>query len=209
MEEVALLLERNEACIHRFRVVHLLRDPRGVASSHMYLPAEPYAKDPIRITSFVERACPRVMRDVRLRRHLERRFPGTFLELRFEDMAGDEDFEATAQQLHQFVFGRDPPPEVRAWVRTLLQGDQGGSGRASSRRGSLESRGSSGWGRWGSRRRRSGPPRDVYHASPRNSSSVVYGWKTSRFEPYIRYTEEVCKDLIRYLDLDFEFPPPT
>ena len=70
------------------RVIHLLRDPRGVARSRQLMggslmglraSSDPLGGDPLVLEAV--KYCRTAARDVRLRRELERQYPGRILEV--------------------------------------------------------------------------------------------------------------------------------
>ena len=51
--------------------------------------------------------CNRQMKDVRIRKQLEKQFPGMFMEIRYEDVASDP--VTMANRIYQFAYSQDVP----------------------------------------------------------------------------------------------------
>ncbi len=121
MEEIRALLERNSACVNRFKIIHVLRDPRGKLSSQIRSPAEKRkAKEASYLWTQAQMVCARILRDIRERKLLELEYSGTFLEAHYDDMV--RDYAGYAEAAYRHVFGQHPPPEVYAFARTVEDG---------------------------------------------------------------------------------------
>ena len=121
MEEIEILLDENKDCADRIKVIHLLRDPRGKANSHMHLPGEPYAKNPSGMENLVERFCARIMQDIHIRKKLEVKYPNTFREKHYQDIA--DHLHSNVEDIYDFVWKTKPPKEVYSWIKIMEDGD--------------------------------------------------------------------------------------
>ncbi len=111
-----MLLDRNKPCSHRIKIIHLLRDPRGKVNSHLHLPeGNELDQGPEGTRRKVEKFCPRISKDVTLRKQLEAQYPGSFLELRYEDIA--DDLLSNAEKVFKFVWNAKPPAEIYSWIK--------------------------------------------------------------------------------------------
>ena len=113
MEEIQYFLMRNKDIAEDIKILHLLRDPRGRLNSLLRY------HESLRIhhltTDTVSSACDRQMKDVRIRKQLEKQFPGMFLEIHYEDVASDP--VTMANRIYQFANSQDIPDEVKQWIR--------------------------------------------------------------------------------------------
>ena len=90
------------------RVIHLLRDPRGVARSRSLMggslmglraSSDPLGVDPLVLEAV--KYCRTAARDVRLRRELERQHPGRILEVVYDAFVTD--VERHVRTIHSFL----------------------------------------------------------------------------------------------------------
>ncbi|CAL1538408.1 unnamed protein product [Lymnaea stagnalis] len=97
----------------KVKVIHLIRDPRGVLSSRRYF-RKFNDEDP---ESFSRDICNSVLEDIGISRSLSQTFPGRVLTVRYEDIA-KEPIRVT-KQLYRFVgLEMTPSLEKRIWEMT-------------------------------------------------------------------------------------------
>ena len=113
MEDIQYFLSRNKHLIGNIKIVHLLRDPRGRLNSLLRY-YEPLSIHHL-TRDIVSTACERQMKDVRIRKQLEKQFPGMFLEIRYEDVASDP--VTLANRIYHFLYSEDVPDEVKQWIK--------------------------------------------------------------------------------------------
>ena len=123
MEEIKVLLIDNQDCVDRIKVIHLLRDPRGKANSHIHLPSEPYQfqKDSSGIKNLVDRFCARIRQDIHIRGKLEEKYPNTFLEKHYQEIA--DHLLGNMEDIYNFVWKTKPPKEAYSWIKIIEEGD--------------------------------------------------------------------------------------
>jgi len=71
------------------RVIHLVRDPRGMLQSWKEVSVPRLTNEGLRISANI--ACQRMLADVVTRLRLETKFPGRIMLVRYEDLARDSD----------------------------------------------------------------------------------------------------------------------
>ena len=174
MEDIQTLLDRNKECTNRFKIIHLLRDPRGTINSHLHVPWLPYHANPSGMRKVVDRLCNRAMDDIKLRKQLETMYPYSFLEKHYHDMVAD--FIRNSEDIYDFVFHAKPPAEIYDFIRAVAKGDVTKSDRAEFH------------------------PMNVVK---RNSSETARKWTEELDPELMRYIEVSCGDLISYLNLEF------
>ena len=111
MNDIAMLLARNQDCTERIKVIHLLRDPRGIANSRRQIKAftpESYRK-----------FCPQIYEDVQIRKRLEKRYQGTFLEVFYEEVVKDP--IKMAHKVYDFTSEQTVPDSVLQWFKDSAQ----------------------------------------------------------------------------------------
>ena len=96
MVDVAELLRRNPDLY----VIHYVRDPRGIALSRTHTGS--LMSNPRRdIVLEAKTICQKLRHDLQHVSHLQAKYPGAFLQLRFEDLV--EQPEQTANTAYQFI----------------------------------------------------------------------------------------------------------
>ena len=115
-----MLLNENRECLDRIKIIHLLRDPRGKTNSHLHLPAEPYQKNSSGIENLVDRFCARIMKDIKIRKRLEQKYPNTFLEKHYQEMA--ENLVNNVEHIYYFVWNVKLPQEIYSWMKIIVEG---------------------------------------------------------------------------------------
>ena len=111
MDEIHYFLSRNQNIVKHTKILHLLRDPRGRLNSFIQKNEQlrNLSKD---LASMV---CECQMKDVRIRKQLEKQFPQTFLEIHYEDVASDP--VNMANRIYQFLYSEDVPDKVKKWIQ--------------------------------------------------------------------------------------------
>ena len=116
MEELRYFLSRNEDFIDQIKILHLLRDPRGRLNSNLNYIKKLNKKNNHELDrNQVSAGCARQMKDVRIRKQLEKQFPKMFLEIRYEDVASNPVTMAT--HIYQLLYSLDVPDQVKTWIR--------------------------------------------------------------------------------------------
>ena len=111
MDDVAKLLARNQDCIERIKVIHLLRDPRGIANSRRQIKAF----TPGGYREF----CPQIYEDVKIRKTLEKKYRDAFLEVFYEEIAKNP-FKM-ANKVYDFTVKQNVPDSVLRWFKESAQ----------------------------------------------------------------------------------------
>ena len=111
MEEIEYFLLRNQKMSRYIKIIHLLRDPRGRLNSFINLHDKPYRLS----NNYISSACRRPMKDIELRRNLEKRYPNMFMEIHYEDVAANT--VDMAKRIYQFVYSEDIPEELQKWIQ--------------------------------------------------------------------------------------------
>ena len=125
MEEIRHFLEKNQKCINQIKVIHLLRDPRGRLNS-----LHECCKFNLSNINMISNMCDREMKDVQMVKQLEELYPGTLVELKYEDLAADT--LKVSKNLYNFLWGTNPPLEIENWIkrnRTKASEKQGNTER--------------------------------------------------------------------------------
>ena len=110
MDDIHYFLSRNKNIAKHTKILHLLRDPRGRMNS--FTENKRFHNLSQGLVSMV---CERQMKDVRIRKQLEKQFPGTFLEIRYQDVASDP--VTMANRIYQFAYSQDVPEKVKNWIQ--------------------------------------------------------------------------------------------
>jgi len=105
-----------------FKVIHLLRDPRGVVSSRRAMHESSvigrYSLDGRTESNTVRREavvyCRTAVRDIRVRQVLEARYPGRILTLKYEDVVVG--LRQHADLVYRFLGVGSTPKDTRAWI---------------------------------------------------------------------------------------------
>ena len=111
MEEIGNILHRNENCVSQIKIVHLLRDPRGRLNSLHDCCGFNYSK-----TNKISSMCHRQMKDVVIANKLKKSYPGTFLEVQYEQLASD--IAKVSENIYNFLFDSNVPIEVKTWMKS-------------------------------------------------------------------------------------------
>jgi hypothetical protein len=110
--------ERLLAEVHDIKIIHYLRDPRGILSSRRNLrPRAPVEQ----LFEETDRLCAEMYNDIVLREQLEKRFPGRVYRLSYEDLA-DHPREVT-ESLHHLL-GVKTGEGVRLWLERTLKSNR-------------------------------------------------------------------------------------
>ena len=117
MEETEYFLSRNKDITKDIKIIHLLRDPRGRLNSllryHESLRIHHLTQDT------VSTACDRQMKDVTIRKQLEKQFPEMFMEIHYEDIASDP--VTMTNRIYQFAYSQDTPDGVKQWTAQRVE----------------------------------------------------------------------------------------
>ena len=103
-----------------FRLVHVIRDPRGVVNSRRKKPF--FHSVGVRKNNTISEAryyCEDVMRDIELRQRLEAKYPGRTLQVIYDDFV--KNAHQRASQIYTFL-ETTMPPEVEAFLKTTRPG---------------------------------------------------------------------------------------
>ena len=109
MDEIHYFLSIYQNIAKHTKILHLLRDPRGRLNSFIQIGMR-------RLPKFlVSMVCERQMKDLRIRKQLEKQFPGTFLEIRYEDVASDP--INMANRIYQFLYSQNVSDTTKDWIQ--------------------------------------------------------------------------------------------
>ena len=112
MDDIAMLLEKNKDCTEQIKVIHLLRDPRGIANSRRQIKA-------FTLQGYRE-FCPQIYADIQIRKSLEKKYQSTFLEVFYEEVAKDP--VQMANKVYDFVGSKQNVPDsVLQWFKDSAQ----------------------------------------------------------------------------------------
>jgi len=114
MDTVQLLLQR----LPNLRVLHLIRDPRAVALSRKnrtWSSGHPAKKD---ILLSADLYCQVVVRDILRRQQLQDLFPGSFMQMIYEDFTDDP--LSVTENIYQFL-NMTVPESVRVFVTSMTR----------------------------------------------------------------------------------------
>eukprot|EP00914_Ancora_sagittata_P000875 GHVO01002308.1.p1 GENE.GHVO01002308.1~~GHVO01002308.1.p1 ORF type:complete len:409 (-),score=15.48 GHVO01002308.1:104-1330(-) len=115
MESVSLLLE----ALPRLRVIHLVRDPRGVVLSRMKHASFRGTASNGSLTNEAKYFCRDVARELKLRKKLEKQYPGRIMEVIYENFVQDPlDY---SKQVYDFL-GVDFPEYIEKFVSDNTRG---------------------------------------------------------------------------------------
>ena len=93
------------------KIIHLIRDPRGRLNSFINLHKKPYRLP----DGAIRKVCRRQMKDVEVRKNLEKIYPNMFMEIHYEEAATNP--VDVAKRIYQFVYSEDIPEKVRTWIQ--------------------------------------------------------------------------------------------
>ncbi|CAH1792609.1 unnamed protein product [Owenia fusiformis] len=96
MEGFSRFVQRQD-CSDSVKVIHLLRDPRGEINSRFKTKWTHFIKYPlVDKYEFISSLCGRMLKDIRIRRELEKKYPDMFMQLKYEDVTKNpvQTFEA-------------------------------------------------------------------------------------------------------------------
>ena len=99
-----------------FRLVHLIRDPTGVINSRRRLPC--FYSIGVNNNKMIPEAyyyCADVMRDIRLRRQLEAKYPGRTLQVIYDDFVTNA--QEQVRQIYESLLERPLPAAVAAFTK--------------------------------------------------------------------------------------------
>ncbi|CAH1792608.1 unnamed protein product [Owenia fusiformis] len=117
-------------CSDNVKVIHLLRDPRGEINSRF---KTEWTKFPsyslVAQQEFISSLCGRMLKDIRIRRELENKYPDMFMQLKYEDVTKNpiQTFEALMEFIglpfypyHKKMLGlKSKNSSVHLWKNTL------------------------------------------------------------------------------------------
>ena len=113
MEEIQYFLYKNPHIAKHTKILHLLRDPRGRINSYIN-----YINKPSRLkNSMISLVCQRVMKDITIRKELEKQYPNMFMEIHYEDIASRP--IEMANRMYQFTYTEDAPENVKTLLKTF------------------------------------------------------------------------------------------
>ena len=122
MEEIQYFLLKNKLIADNVKILHLLRDPRGRFNSFLKIEnsgqtgplPEKEDKNLHWLSQKAENVCQRIMKDVFIRKELEKQFPNMFMEIHYEDIAANP--IEMANRIYQFAYSEDAPDTVKQWL---------------------------------------------------------------------------------------------
>ena len=107
----------------QLRVIHLVRDPRGMMQSWKKFSVPKPTDEEMRISAKI--ACNRMLKDCVSRRRLERTFPGRILLVRYEDLVIDTD--RVLDDIYSRLLRLPVPKSVRNGMLSQLNADSNDS----------------------------------------------------------------------------------
>ena len=110
MEEIQYFLLQNHQNNVQFKIIHLLRDPRGKINSQLQW--KKTKKD--FGNRYVSNLCRRQLRDITLRKEMEKMYPKMFMEILYENVASNT--LKMAEKIYRFSFGESVPEHVKQWI---------------------------------------------------------------------------------------------
>ena len=111
MDGVQYLMDKNQHCQHKIRIVFLVRDPRPQLLSMAR--ANKRILNSQRAADMSRKLCPRVLKDLRIARNFEKKHPGTLMFVRYEDLA--EQPLAVTKRIYSFI-NESLHPNVTEWI---------------------------------------------------------------------------------------------
>ena len=112
MEEIQYFLFKNWQSGVKFKVIHLLRDPRGKINS--YLRLRKIDANIFLTEHNVSKLCQRQLKDISIRKKLEKLYPKMFMEVIYEDVASNP--LDMAEEIYRFSFSESLPKSVKQWI---------------------------------------------------------------------------------------------
>ena len=118
------------------RVMHLIRDPRGVLTSRWKAQFN-FANIPVSDTlRYVKITCARMSDDVKTCRLLEMKYPKRIIGIRYEDLVSDH--AHVAREVYDTLLGVPVPKEVFDGLDASINADKSHSAYGTMRRNSTE-----------------------------------------------------------------------
>ena len=114
METVSHMLRKNP----NLKVIHLLRDPRGVAHSRSKIGLMSRLGRPREISKMVTEAeiiCKKMQNDIDVRKNLEKLHSNNFLEVIYEDVAANQ--YSNYERIYKFL-NLEPSSTVERWINS-------------------------------------------------------------------------------------------
>ena len=106
MEAIGELLQTDPT----IKVIHYFRDPRGIENSR----SVGMKKKTEGMITDAKMSCSKMMRDIRVRKELEKKHPNSFMVLMYEDLAKYP--LETAKSVYRFI-GQSMPKSVEKWLK--------------------------------------------------------------------------------------------
>lgn len=118
------VMEELLALVPDLKVIHYIRDPRGLALSRMKTGLLSQVSRHDMVTE-ARLYCDRVMHDLTIRQTLELRYPNTFMQLLYEDLA--QNLQSVTKKIYDFL-GTPVPKEVIKWIHQMANASTDGGG---------------------------------------------------------------------------------
>ena len=115
MEDLEPLIITNPAIY----VVHYTRDPRGILVSRYRMHKLPFDKIESKMLKETKYLCHKMREDLRQRKQLERKYPGVFTYLTYENLAVDPEGFATKMY---GIFNKSSPKKWRSFIGEHMYG---------------------------------------------------------------------------------------
>ena len=121
MSSVDLLLADDPS----WKIIHLLRDPRGILFSRLHRPHMISSMWKPDVEQDAKKLCQRIHDDVRHRKYLQEKYPNNFLVMKYEDLAVNPNYEM--KRVYDFI---DMPVlvNVRRWYAENMHSKYGDIG---------------------------------------------------------------------------------
>ena len=111
MEEIQYFLSKNQQSGVKFKVIHLLRDPRCKINSHL---RKRKANSNFFSEHNASNLCHRQLKDISIRKDLEKLYPKMFKEVIYEDVASNP--LDMAEEMYRFSFSESVTERVKQWI---------------------------------------------------------------------------------------------
>ena len=175
MEEIQHFLSKNQQGGVKFKVIHLLRDPRGKINSHLRWRKSKPGGD---ISNFLKEhnasnLCHRQLKDISIRKDLERLYPQVFKEVMYEDVASNP--LDMAEEMYRFSFSESVPKSVKQWILKNTNSSDTKTKETD------------------------------FNTARKNSTSTSLAWRKELNKQSLNIIERECKDLINYLKGDRKY----
>ena len=167
METVEYMLKNNPD----LKVIHLLRDPRGIVHSRSKIGLLSRLSRPRPVSKMVTEAellCKKMESDIVTRDRLATMYPDNFIEILYEEVASNQ--QANYERIYKFL-DLDLSPDVQKWID---------SNNGETKKIVHES---------------------AFGTARSNSTATAYKWKEDVDDRTLEHLNSVCQNILTYLDV--------